>query len=160
MNINELTSQIKRVYNGDPWYGNNVKVVLNELTAEQADWHAHPGANSIAQIIKHMISWRQFTIGRVKNNDSRDVEMNSAEDWDKNLKVENASGLQALIAQLDASQQALIEALENKDDAYLETMVTGRNYNMRYLVQGISEHDIYHLGQIGYVLALWKKGNS
>ena len=160
MHIKTLIEHLQEIYNGDPWYGENISIKLDQLTAEQADWHPHPDANSIAQILKHMISWKKLVIGRVKNNDSHDIEMNSAEDWDKNFKVQNEVGLKHLIAEFKATQAELIEALQNKTDEYLQTDVTGRSYKMGYLVNGIYEHNIYHLGQVGYVQGLWKRAKE
>jgi hypothetical protein len=41
--------------------------------------------------------------------------------------------------------------LKKKEDAFLEEKVDYRNYNFRFLLNGLVQHDIYHLGQIAYV---------
>ncbi len=45
----------------------------------------------------------------------------------------------------------IIALLMKKEDAFLEEMVDYRKYNFRFLLNGMIEHTIYHLGQIAYL---------
>ena len=40
--------------------------------------------------------------------------------------------------------------------ADLDRTVAGKEYNFRYLIEGITQHDVYHLGQIALTLSLVK----
>ncbi len=42
----------------------------------------------------------------------------------------------------------------NQSDSILEDPVPGRNHNFRFLIEGMIQHDIYHLGQIGLMAKL------
>jgi len=48
----------------------------------------------------------------------------------------------------------MIQLIEGRDDSYLDTVFQDSGYTFKYLIEGIIQHDIYHLGQIGIVLKL------
>ena len=56
-------------------------------------------------------------------------------------------GLSAFIA----THQELIARLHTLDDRFLDDKVDFRNYNFRFLLNGLIQHNIYHLGQIAYL---------
>ncbi len=45
----------------------------------------------------------------------------------------------------------LIILLEKKDDSLLEEKVQLRQFNFRFLLHGLIQHTVYHLGQIAYL---------
>ena len=48
----------------------------------------------------------------------------------------------------------LINAMQNKNDTYLETKFAETDYNFHYLIEGILQNNLYHLGQIGITIKL------
>ncbi|MBS1653770.1 MAG: hypothetical protein JSU05_02905 [Bacteroidetes bacterium] len=52
------------------------------------------------------------------------------------------------IAEFKVTHDLIIEALENKDDSFLDEIVDSRKYNFRFLINGLIQHDIYHAGQL------------
>jgi len=52
---------------------------------------------------------------------------------------------------LQETQNELINLLEKQQESLLEKSVSERTYNFRKLLQGLIQHDIYHLGQIAYI---------
>ena len=54
--------------------------------------------------------------------------------------------------QLKTIHSKIIELLKQKtDDSFLSGIVTIREYNYRFLLNGLIQHNIYHLGQIAYL---------
>lgn len=53
-----------------------------------------------------------------------------------------------LLKLLKKTQGALVDALENLQSENLTEGVPGSIYNKDYLIRGIIQHDVYHLGQI------------
>ena len=43
---------------------------------------------------------------------------------------------------------------QKKDDAFLSEIVPNRKYNFRFLLNGLVQHNIYHLGQVAYLKKL------
>ncbi len=58
------------------------------------------------------------------------------------------------MAQFKVTHDLIIEMLETKDDTFLSEKVDEREYDFGFLLQGIIQHDIYHIGQIAYVKKL------
>jgi uncharacterized damage-inducible protein DinB len=153
--IRYIAEQIKDAYEGDPWFGRNAKALLgeiNEATAFERPNHQH----SILELLWHMITWREFVISRFKKEEDKDLHYFEVMDWralDHNDKSLWQQGLQ----RLQQTQDTLPEILENQTDELLDQMVEERNYNYRKLLNGIIQHDIYHLGQIAYIKKLLQK---
>ncbi len=149
-----IIHHLQEIFNGDPWYGDNISKKLSAITATEANWHPHKEAHSIAQVLKHMLNWKLMTISKL-NNGNYDIEMNSNEDWDKELVVITEEEWQQLVAAFTQAQTELLDILAAKTTEDLQQNVNGRSYNMAYLAHGIYEHNIYHLGQIGYIQSLY-----
>jgi uncharacterized damage-inducible protein DinB len=147
-----ITQKFKDAYEGDPWFGRNAKALLAEVD-ESIAFQKPSGQHSIVQLLWHMIVWREFTISRLSSENERPASYFEQRDWmqldhsDKTLWKKGLDRLQEV-------QMELIEILQKQSDDILSTKVKERTYDFRKLLHGISEHDIYHLGQIAYVTKL------
>lgn len=151
MNIKEVTESLKTVYNGQPWYGNNLLHTLS--TIESGDPNANlNGGNSLGQILEHMIQWKRLTIEKLKGNESFHIELNSDQDWNKG-KIYTQKEFTELIRNFKTACEELIDFLYDKEDSFLENLAY-KKYSNKTLIEGSIQHDIYHAGQ----LALLKKG--
>ena len=79
--------------------------------------------------------------------------MNSADDWKDTIALSEI-GWTNLKNLFYESTVTLISALEKQDDTYLETKFLDTDYNFHYLIEGIIQHDLYHLGQIGITIKI------
>ncbi|MEI2740548.1 MAG: hypothetical protein V9F01_17375 [Chitinophagaceae bacterium] len=55
------------------------------------------------------------------------------------------------MAEFKAIHKKIVSLLNKKDDDFLLEIVDFRKYNYRFLLNGMIEHNIYHLGQIAYL---------
>ena len=81
--------------------------------------------------------------------------MNSPDDW-KNINELSTLGWTNLKQALYNSRAELIDLIAGRDDTYLDTKFQDTDYNYHYLIEGIIQHDLYHLGQIGITIKLLK----
>ena len=58
------------------------------------------------------------------------------------------------LEEFKVAHDRILELLKGKDDSFLDESVDYRNYNVRFLLNGLIQHDIYHLAQIAYVKKL------
>jgi len=149
-----LSEQIKDAYEGDPWFGRNAKTLLSEVD-EAMVFEKPNGQHSIVELLWHMINWREFTISRFKKDNGNDLHYFEINDWRK-LDHSNKNLWQQGLQRLQQTQDELIELLQQQNDELLNQNVEERNYNFRKLLNGIVQHDIYHLGQIAYLKKLLK----
>lgn len=150
--IQSLIRQLKNTYSGQPWYGDGTLASLQKITAKQSFQALIPGKKSIAEILRHIVAWRLFLIEHLQGNTTYSIELNSERDWPS---VKGQSW-EDLLAELAASQQTIMDLLaEQGDDLLAQELSNGADqYNFRFLIEGVIQHDLYHLGQINLIRAL------
>jgi uncharacterized damage-inducible protein DinB len=148
--IQYLVSQLQESYNGDPWFGRNAEKLLGEVT-ETLAFQKPNGQHSIAELVWHMVNWREFVISRFTKDETKDLYYFEVNDWWP-MDHSDRSLWQQGLHKLNETQELLINILQDQSDSILDKTVEERTYNYRHLLNGIVQHDIYHLGQIAYLV--------
>ena len=155
--ISFLVAQLKDAFEGDPWFGRNAKLLLNEVSEENVI-QKPSGEHSILELVWHMVNWREFTISRINNGGNKTMEYFEENGW-RILDHTNIELWKEGLNRLYQTQETLLDLLEKQKDELLETLVAGRNYTFKKLLHGILQHDIYHLGQIAYINKMYNKAS-
>lgn len=151
--IDSIAEQLKETFEGDPWFGRNLKAILSD--ADPMTLFETPnGQHSLYQLLLHTVNWRQFVISRLIHDDEA-VKQFEENDWDEK-RTANEHEWQLALEKLFQTQFVILEALEKADDDLLDKNVKDREYNYRKLLNGIVQHDIYHLGQMAYLIKYLK----
>jgi uncharacterized damage-inducible protein DinB len=150
--ISRIIKAIEATYDGKGWFGDNILQQLDGIDAIKACKIPKKLNHSIAEIIYHMMAWRLFVVEKLNGNADYEV-------WDTELNWVKITSLNeeswnVLKNQLAENQQLLIQTIRLKGEQQMENKVDGRPYNFRLMLQGISQHDIYHIGQISLVKKL------
>ncbi len=153
--INDLIRQINELHYGSLWFDQSFNDKVGTLTDEEVFAQPHPQLHSVAEHVSHMFEWRKECILRFEGGKRELMEM--PEDWKTNEELKQI-GWQKLKDVFNESRFELIRLIEGKDDEYLKTPFRDYEYNYHYLIEGILQHDIYHMGQIGITLKLLKQG--
>jgi uncharacterized damage-inducible protein DinB len=143
-----IIGQLKEAYEGEPWFGRNLKTLLSEVDEEAAVKRLN-SQHSILELLYHMIVWREFTISRLTTSE-KDISYFEENDWQQ-LDHTDQSLWKKGLQKLDKTQAELIRLLQEQDDSILTRTVSERKYDFRKLLYGIIQHDIYHLGQIAFI---------
>jgi hypothetical protein len=96
-----------------------------------------------------MVTWADFTLHRLRGDKEKDLKAFEELDW-RNIDPQIHSWSKGL-SELESIHQKIIVELKGMDDSILDKKVDYREYNFRFLLKGLIQHDIYHLGQIAYV---------
>jgi len=154
--MQSIIRRIETVNSGEPWFGRNVLAILEEVdpkkaTVKPASPAGRPGGkgHSILELLYHMITWAEFTLKRIEKDDSMDLVAFEKLDW-REISPKLHTWKKALAA-YKAIHKKIVALLNKKDDDFLLEMVDYRKYNYRFLLNGMIDHNIYHLGQIAYV---------
>lgn len=139
-----LCSLFKKLYNGDPWIDISLLPVLKSLTAKQAAARPLPNCNSIWEIAEHIICWRQNALQRMLGNTIK----TPAHNYFKPIKDSSEKAWVAELIKLDDSQKAWISFLEEMKRDDFERVYGPNNMTYYEHINGILQHDSYHLGQI------------
>lgn len=146
--LQTIIANLENVLDGEPWYGRPVYELLGEANPSLA--HAKPSGNnhSLADLLYHMLTWTQFTLAAAQEKPAEEVRAFEDLDWRYVHHLEHTweKGLQ----EFKETNRQLIALLKTKDDSLLDKTVPARKYNYRYLLNGLIQHDIYHIGQVAY----------
>lgn len=147
--VQAIIKSLKEVLSGDPWYGKSALTLFNEI--DPALTYQKPGdqSHSLIELLFHMVTWTEFTQHRLMKDQQMDAETVEALDW---REIDSAvhtwdNG----VAQFTEASNAITQLLEAALDQLLEEKVDYREYNFRILLDGLIQHNIYHLGQIAYL---------
>lgn len=148
--VQYIIRMLKEAYEGEPWHGRSIKSLLSEVTPENGLKKPNANSHSIAELVYHMATWRDFTITRLRAEDGKNSQYYEKNDW-RELDLTNVDTWHKGLQLLDESQHRLVNLLEEFQDSILPERVEEREYNFKVLLFGIVQHDVYHAGQIAYV---------
>ncbi|MBI3138117.1 MAG: DinB family protein [Sphingobacteriales bacterium] len=150
--ITTLSAHMEKVLYGEPWFGRSVFSVLEET--DENNVHLKPGGreHSLCELLWHMITWAEFTLKRVGKVAAPDPAALEKLDWrpiDPGFHTWKKG-----VTELKSIHTQLVALLREKEDSFLDEKVDNRSYDFRFLLNGLTEHTIYHLGQIAYLQKL------
>jgi uncharacterized damage-inducible protein DinB len=150
--VQSIIKNLQNVLNGTPWFGRPVYSILNEIHPVMV--YTRPGGNShsLIELLYHIITWADFTVKRLKNEPENDMQAFEQLDW--RLIDPHIHTWANALEEFRTAHGEILELLRNKDDEFLKVKVDYRDYNFRFLLNGLIQHDIYHLAQIAYVKKL------
>ncbi|MEJ7627096.1 MAG: DinB family protein [Ferruginibacter sp.] len=142
--VEKIISLFEKLYNGEPWIDVNIKSILENITAKQADSKPFPNCNSIWEIVNHLIEWRTNVLQRLQgvvivtpgNNYFEPIEDKSNQAWKDILK------------KFEDSQTQWIVFLKQFNPESFDSRYPSNKMTYYEHIQGILQHDSYHLGQI------------
>ena len=150
--IKRISKLIDRNWNGPMWHGTHLSEILKEISWQAAFAKPQNASHNTYEYVRHMITWRRFTIEHLNGNSGYTVEINSNEDWPTGYEISEPSWQKAL-HDLEADQSALVAGIADMPDTKLDEQVPGKKFKWYALLHCIIHHDIYHSAQI----ALLKK---
>ena len=141
-----IIDNLDTVFRGDAWHGPSVMEIINSLPLEKVSEVHNFSSQTIAQHIFHLAAWRKFALEKL--NDNIHYSLETEEDNWGSAEVTKPENFTSLINYLKSQHFALIKELEKYDDDILTKNVPGEYYNFYKLLNGIIQHDTYHLGMI------------
>lgn len=150
-----VITQLDGFYKGNNWVTESLEKRIFSVASEKALIKLDDYGHSVAQLVLHMNAWRNFVLQKLEGNDGFDIEDNSDSDWPP------TSDWDRIKKDFESCHQRLIDAIKKFPVEQLHSTVPGRKYSYLFLINGIIEHDYYHYGQIGSVMAALKRtGNG
>ena len=156
--INDLVSQMNEIQNGKPWIGSNFSKKMQLVSEEDFFRRPIKHMHSVAEIISHLTTWRRETLLKLETGSgylTDDHPLN----W-KDPDTLRSLGKADIMADYNKSLSGILSFLEGKSDDFLQkTYYDGDfkgEFTYAWLLQGMMHHDIYHLGQIGYIVKFLK----
>lgn len=153
--IINLTNELAKAYDGDPWHGGNALDLILSANAEKVFTHPVPNAHSIAELALHLTAWTEEVIERIKGSAAKEPvrgdwpvpDENSAAEWERIVEgFKKANGeLIELCSEL-GNEQWNAPVKDKRNPAL------GTGVNNAELINGLIQHHAYHAGQIALLL--------
>jgi uncharacterized damage-inducible protein DinB len=143
--LERIEEQLRRAFERDAWHGPAVLETLQGVTAEQA--HAHPiaGAHSVWEVVLHLSATYGLVLRRLRGNAAP---LSAAEDWPPVPAPAEASWQEA-VATLRRHNAELRDAVRAfPADRLDQPLVPDPPYTAYTQFIGLTQHDLYHAGQI------------
>lgn len=152
--VQSIIRRMENVNNGQPWFGRSVYSILDEVKSRKAGIKPDGTEHSMLELLWHMNTWAGFTLKRLEKDKEKDMAAFEQLDWrilDPKLHTWKKG-----LAEFKRIQKKIITMLKKRNDTFLKEIVDHRRYNYRFLLNGMIEHNIYHLGQIAYLHKMLK----
>lgn len=139
-----IISLFEKGYAGSPWIDVNLTDTLRSITPEQALKKIKPSANSIWEITNHLISWRKNVLKRVQG----EVIKTPSHNYFVNVKSGTKAEWKKTLDELAATQKEWLKFLKSIKKEIFDEVYEPNEMSYYEHIQGILQHDVYHLGQI------------
>lgn len=148
-----IASALASAINGEAWYGDSLREILNGVTSKQALARPIPDAHSIWELVLHVEAWIKFFDGAIAGKPIPVwATMPKELDWPP-VTATTEEAWQQAVNSFFSHHQKVVQEIKGFDDTRLEETVPGRTYNFYHLFGSAIQHAVYHGGQI----ALLKK---
>lgn len=152
--IARLQSLMQQTYSGNCFHGDSIAQIFTTFDVQAAAWKPDPQTHSIWQIILHMTAWQNVIRQRLTSPTL--VNLND----EQNYPAPPEPSLENLSRTLDDFRNAhfaLIDAVGKFPESRLNDPVPGRGYTFDVLLHGAIHHNLYHIGQISLLSAMYKR---
>src|SRR5687768_16699566 len=76
-----IISELQTAFAGNPWFGRSIKSLLSEVSLEIGLRKPNEQSHSIAELVYHMVTWKEFTISRLQPQTVKDIHFFEKMDW-------------------------------------------------------------------------------
>lgn len=137
------------VYEKGAWFGDTYLEKLEDVTEKEAFTEPVKGLHTIAELVAHVTYWRLPIIKKLKGDKNYQGSVDHPDNWQSPAKLK-AKGWKTILKEFDESQKQLVKLLKDAKPGFFEEEYSPGN-SWSYVTEGIIQHDVYHLGQIGLV---------
>lgn len=141
-----IADQLRRAFDGGAWHGPALRELLSDVKADKANAHPVAGAHSIWELVLHITVWTRAAEGATRGQPMAKI-VGTPEDW-PTVTDPSPVAWNAAQKQLFEAKDQLSAAIEHFGDGRLSDTVPGRKYDFYHLFHGITQHALYHAGQI------------
>jgi uncharacterized damage-inducible protein DinB len=145
-----IVTTFESTLSGQPWFGRAVYEIMGEVDEAKATTKPNDSEHSMIELVWHMNTWAEFVLGSLENRSADQMKEIEAADW-RQMDPKKHTWKRGL-EELKTTHRRIIDLLNQKEnDNFLSEIVPTRKFNFRFMLNGLVQHNIYHLGQIAYV---------
>src|SRR5680860_61922 len=144
MEKEKIISLFEKLYDGHPWIDVTIMATLQKISGQKAATKVLSNCNSIWEITNHMISWRENVLQRVQGK----IITTPSDNYIKPIADTSQKAWMKTLEELKKTQKEWITFLKKFDEVDFQKQYPSNAMTYYEHIQGIIQHDAYHLGQI------------
>ena len=144
--IQNLRYTLQQLLWGEPWYGPPATEILALISGADCYAHIASHVHSPIELLYHMNSWATFTLRWIENDPTLRPEDLESMDW---IVIDpEKHNWEDGMARFWQTHDMVLDKLDKKPDGWLDCRVPFKTYDFRFLLGGLIQHNVYHLGQL------------
>ena len=151
-----LADQLRRAFEGDAWHGPALLELLADIDAPTAAMHPIKDVHSIWELVLHIAAWDDAVNRRIALEKAVQLEDLEDEENFPPVKDTTEAAWKKAVDHVKKAHNILLKTVEALPDQRLTEQVPGKTYNIRFMLEGVAQHELYHAGQI----AILKKART
>ena len=140
-----IADQLRHAFEGGAWHGPSVLELLADVDAATAVAHPLPDVHSIWELVLHIAAWDDAVNRRIVTRKA--VKLTDAQNFPP-VKDKSKVAWNEALAGLEKTHVGLARTVAALPDARLTERVPGKSYNLYFMLHGVTQHELYHAGQI------------
>ena len=140
-----IADQLRHAFEGGAWHGPSVLELLADVDAATAAAHPLPDVHSIWELVLHIAAWDDAVNRRIVTRKA--VKLTDAQNFPP-IKDKSKVAWKEALAGLKKTHDGLARTVAALPDARLTERVPGKSYNLYFMLHGVTQHELYHAGQI------------
>ena len=140
-----IVEQLRNAFDGDAWHGPALLELLADVDPGTAASHPLPETHSIWELVLHIAAWDEAVNRRIVERKA--LQLKAAQNFPP-VKDKSPAAWKKAVAQLKGTHAALIKTVAGLSEKQLGERVPGKKYNVRFMLDGVVQHELYHAGQI------------
>ncbi|MCE7056759.1 DinB family protein [Algoriphagus sp. AGSA1] len=157
--VEYIIQQLLELQNGKLWMGDNFQRKTDSITEQQAFTKPSLTLHSVAEIVAHLTAWSDDLILKIRDGTGK-LQDNDDRNWPDN-DILKKLGWNEIRRKYQDSISQVIVLLKEKDDSFLTEKYYDQDFKTEFdysfVINGILQHNIYHLGQMGIIIKLVKE---
>jgi uncharacterized damage-inducible protein DinB len=147
-----IADQLRRAFDGSAWHGPGLLELLEDIDAATAAAKSLPKVHSIWELVLHVAVWDAAALRRLSGEKCQPT-------GPANFPLVSSakeSAWRKAVTRTRRTHDALVKTVAALPDSRLSDRVPGKRYDFYHLLHGVTQHELYHAGQI----AILKKVQS
>lgn len=150
--IKDIRYRWKELNYGSPWYGRSLDELIHLIDGEYFTHKIEGYPHSIQGLFGHILVWRGVLLQKLDGHSDYTIKLNTPQDWPSRPSLTK----HVVLTEIKESYTAILNHLKNKDDVWLKKKVPGEKFTFKFMIEGVIQHDLYHLGQIMILYKIFK----
>jgi len=146
---------LRCAFEGDAWHGPSLLELLSDVDATTAAARPIPEAHTIWELLLHIAVWDDAALRRLDGNV---WQPEGIDNFPIPPKPTDTAWRKA-IASANRIHNRLVRTVASLPDSRLRDQVPGKTYDFYFMLHGISQHELYHAGQIAILKKTPKRSN-